>query len=264
MPYLSRDDGAQIYYTLDGPEQAPALIFSNSLGTNAGMWAFQVAALKDRFRIVRYDTRGHGLSSAPSGDYDFAMLAGDTAAVLDHVGITKATFCGISMGGMTGLQLALSRPDLVEGLVLCNTAARIGSAEGWAARIAAVGEQTLAAMAPALVVNWLSDPFRQKHPGLVQVLCDMLARTSDTGYCANCAALRDGDLRDRLSQITAPTLVISGAADKAATTAQGAELASGIAGAEHVDLPTSHISNWEAPEAFTACLVDFLTRKVHP
>ncbi|WP_102227075.1 3-oxoadipate enol-lactonase [Acidimangrovimonas sediminis] len=257
MPFLDLAD-ARLYYTVDGPQDAPPLVLSNSLGTHSGMWAFQVAALAQDYRIIRYDTRGHGLSSAAPGEYSFALLAGDVAALLAHLGVRRASFCGISMGGMTGLQLALSRPGLVDRLVLCNTAARIGSAESWSTRIDAVRAGTLAAMSADLVSRWLSDPFRAAEPGLVQVLCDMLARTPDEGYIANCAALRDGDLRARLGEIAQPTLIISGSEDQAATTAQAREMAQAMPEARHVDLPTSHISNWEQPALFTETLRGFL------
>lgn len=258
MPFLDLGDMARLYYTVEGPQNAPALVLSNSLGTHSGMWAHQVAALRQDYRIIRYDTRGHGLSSVTPGAYSFDLLAGDVASLLDHLGVARACFCGISMGGMTGLQLALNRPDLVAGLVLCNTAARIGSAEGWSARIASVQAHGLETMAPDLVTRWLSDPFRAQNPGLIQVMTDMLARTSDAGYVANCAALRDGDLRHRLGELALPVLILSGAEDQAATTAQSIEMAQAIAGARHVDLPASHISNWEVPEQFTKELRAFL------
>ena len=250
---------ARLYYVIDGPADAPALVLSNSLGTCADMWARQVPELSKHFRVLRYDTRGHGKSSAPAGEYTFAQLGNDVAELLAHLGIARAHFCGLSMGGPTGMWLALERPELIDRLVLCNTAARIGTAEGWSARIAAVGEQTLEKMAPTLVERWLTDGYRAAEPGLTQVLVDMLRRTPDAGYQGNCAALRDADLRDRVSGIQAPTLVISGTHDLAATPAQGRELAATIPGARYVELDVSHISNWEQPEAFTREVLGFLT-----
>ncbi|CAB3672997.1 3-oxoadipate enol-lactonase [Achromobacter piechaudii] len=250
---------ARLFYVIDGPADAPVLVLSNSLGTCSDMWARQIPELTRHFRVLRYDTRGHGKSSIPDGEYTFAQLAGDVAELLAHLNIERAHFCGLSMGGPTGIALALSHPERVGKLILCNTAARIGSAEGWSTRIAAVAEQSLEKMAPTLVERWLTDGYRAAEPGLTQVLIDMLRRTPDAGYSANCAALRDADYREQVAAITAPTLVISSTHDLAATPAQGRELAAAIAGARYVELNTSHISNWEQPEAFTRAVVDFLT-----
>lgn len=249
---------ARLYYVIDGPADAPVLVLSNSLGTCADMWARQVPELSKHFRVLRYDTRGHGKSSIPDGEYRFEQLAGDIAELLDGLGIARAHFCGLSMGGPTGIALALARPERVDGLILCNTAARIGSAEGWTTRINAVAEQTLEKMAPALVERWLTDGYRAAEPGLSQVLVDMLRRTSDAGYSRNCAALRDADYRDRVAAIRARTLVISSTHDLAATPAQGRELAAAIPGARYVELDTSHISNWERPEEFNRAVLGFL------
>jgi len=249
----------RLYYVIDGPADAPVLVLSNSLGTCADMWARQVPALSRRFRVLRYDTRGHGQSSVPAGDYSFAQLAGDVVRLLDHLDIAQADFCGLSMGGPTGLQLALDHPGRVRRLVLSNTAARIGNADGWSARIAAVAQNSLQAMAPGLVERWLSPAYRAAEPGLTQVLVDMLRRTPDAGYRSNCAALRDADLRGSLGQIQAPTLVIAGTQDPATTPQDGRELAAGIAGARYVELDASHLSNWEQPEAYTRAVLDFLT-----
>lgn len=250
---------ARLFYVIDGPADAPVLVLSNSLGTCSDMWARQIPELTKHFRVLRYDTRGHGKSSIPDGEYTFAQLAGDVAELLAHLNIKQAHFCGLSMGGPTGIALALAHPQLVAKLILCNTAARIGSAEGWSTRIAAVADQTLEKMAPTLVERWLTDDYRAAEPGLTQVLIDMLRRTPDAGYSANCAALRDADYRPQVAAITAPTLVISSTHDLAATPAQGRELAAAIPGARYAELNTSHISNWEQPEAFTRAVVDFLT-----
>lgn len=249
---------ARLFYVMDGPENAPVLVLSNSLGTCADMWARQIPELTKHFRVLRYDTRGHGKSSVPDGPYTFAQLGNDVAELLAHVGVSQAHYCGLSMGGPTGMWLALERPELINKLVLCNTAARLGSVEGWNARITAVASTGLETMAPTLVERWLSDDYRKAEPGLTQVLVDMLRRTPNDGYSANCAALRDADLRERVSAIKAPTLVISSTHDLAATPQQGRELASAISGARFVEMNTSHISNWEQPETFNRELVDFL------
>ncbi len=258
MPYADLSQ-ARLYYVVDGPADAPVLVLSNSLGTNADMWARQVPALSRHFRVVRYDTRGHGRSSVPEGEYRFEQLANDVVELLDHLGVARAHFCGLSMGGPTGLTLALNHPDRIDRLVLCNTAARIGSAQGWTDRIATVQQTGLANMAYGVVERWLTDGFREREPGLTQVLVDMLRRTPDAGYNGNCAALRDADLRARLGEIRARTLVIAGTHDLAATPADSRYLTEHIGGARYVELDTSHISNWENPEAFTRAVLDFLT-----
>ncbi|SAI61642.1 3-oxoadipate enol-lactone hydrolase [Bordetella trematum] len=258
MPYADLSQ-ARLYYVVDGPADAPVLVLSNSLGTNADMWAQQVPALSRHFRVVRYDTRGHGRSSVPEGEYRFEQLANDVVELLDHLGVARAHFCGLSMGGPTGLTLALNHPDRIDRLVLCNTAARIGSAQGWTDRIATVQQTGLANMAYGVVERWLTDGFREREPGLTQVLVDMLRRTPDAGYNGNCAALRDADLRPRLGEVRARTLVIAGTHDLAATPADGKYLTEHIGGARYVELDTSHISNWENPEAFTRAVLDFLT-----
>jgi 3-oxoadipate enol-lactonase len=257
MPYADLSQ-ARLYYVADGPASAPALLLSNSLGANADMWARQVPDLTRRLRVVRYDTRGHGRSSAPEGEYRFEQLARDALELLDHLGIARAHCCGLSMGGPTMMQLALDYPERVGKLVLCNTAARIGSVESWTARMQAVAQDTLAAMAPELAKRWLSEDYRRAQPGLTQILIDMLRRTSDSGYIANCAALRDGDLRALAALVRAPTLVISGTHDVAATPLQGRELAESIPGARYAELDAAHLSNWEQPEAYTRLLLDFL------
>ncbi len=249
---------ARLYYVLDGPQDAPVLVMSNSLGSSADMWAPQIPELARHFRVLRYDTRGHGQSSAPAGDYTFKQLANDVAELLDHLGIDRAHFCGLSMGGPTGLQFALDYPQRLDRLVLCNTAARIGSVEGWSQRIEAVQQNTLHAMAPALIERWVTAGWRAANPGLAQVLVDMMRRHSDTGYAGNCAALRDSDLREQLVRIAAPTLVISGTHDASTPPQLGRELAAGIPGARHEELDAGHISNWERPQAFARLLIDFL------
>lgn len=249
---------ARLYYVMDGPADAPVLVLSNSLGTCADMWARQIPELAKHFRVLRYDTRGHGKSSVPEGEYSFAQLGADLLELLDHLAIDAAHFCGLSMGGPTGIWLALHHPERIERLVLSNTAARIGSAEGWASRIAAVNENTLEAMAPTLVERWLTEPTRGNEPGLAQILIDMLRRTPDAGYTGNCAALRDADFRDQVSGIKAPTLIISGTHDLAATPADGRYLNSTIAGSRYVELATSHIANWEQADAYSRIVRDFL------
>jgi 3-oxoadipate enol-lactonase len=177
---------------------------------------------------------------------------------LDHFSIASAHFCGLSMGGPTGIWAALHHPTRINRLILSNTAARIGSAEGWSSRIAAVKKNTLETMVPALVERWLTEQTRHTEPGLTQILVDMLRRTPDEGYMGSCAALRDADVREQVADIKAPTLIISGAHDLAATPADGHYLNSAIAGSRYVELDTSHIANWKQADAYSRIVRDFL------
>ena len=257
MPYAQLSD-VRLYYTLDGLENAPVLVFSNSLGTHGGMWAPQMESLAANYRILRYDTRGHGLSSSPDGEYTMTALAADVSELMDFLKIQQVDFCGLSMGGPTGLQFALDYPERVRKLILCNTAARVGTTAGWTERMAAVAAQGLEALAPSLISRWLSPAFCLRETTATRVLLDMMRRNDEAGYIGNCAALRDADLRGRLKEIAVPAMVIAGTQDCAATTEQGRELAQGISGACYQELDAAHLSNWEQPEKFNRILSDFL------
>ncbi len=258
MPYADLK-ASRLYYVVDVAEDLPVLLFSNALGNTADAWAWQVPELSKRFRVVRYDTRGHGRSSLPDGEYAFSELADEAIDLLTFLGIGKAAMCGISMGGMVAMQTAAKRPDLISKLVLCCTAARIGSVEGWRVRIAAVEADGLAAIAPTLAERWCSPGFSQSHPGHVQLLIDMLRRTSDEGYIRNVAALRDGDLTAEVRRIVAPTLIISGRNDQAVTTPQAVATADLIPGARHIALDAAHEPNWEKVDRYIQALLEFLS-----
>ncbi|AQV98054.1 3-oxoadipate enol-lactonase [Cupriavidus necator] len=259
MPYADLPD-VRLHYRLDGAEHLPVLVLSNSLGTNFGMWEPQVAAFSQHFRVLRYDTRGHGESSVPSGPYSIAQLGGDVIALLDHLGIEQASFCGLSMGGITGMWLALNHAPRLHKLVLCNTAAYIGPPENWTNRAAAVERDGVASIAAAVVEKWITPPYAAAHPELVASLRAMLGATPSAGYAANCLAVRDADLRQDIGRITAPTLVIAGSGDLPTPPRDGVYLAQTIPGAHYVELEAAHISNLEQAEAFSKAVLDFLTR----
>ncbi|RDK10395.1 3-oxoadipate enol-lactonase [Cupriavidus lacunae] len=259
MPYADLPD-VRLHYRLDGAEHLPVLVLSNSLGTNFGMWEPQVAAFSQHFRVLRYDTRGHGESSVPSGPYSIAQLGGDVIALLDHLGIEQASFCGLSMGGITGMWLALNHAPRMNKLVLCNTAAYIGPPENWTNRAAAVERDGVASIAAAVVDKWITPPYAAAHPELVASLRAMLGATPSAGYAANCLAVRDADLRQDIGRITAPTLVIAGSGDLPTPPRDGVYLAQTIPGAHFVELEAAHISNLEQAEAFSKVVLDFLTR----
>src|SRR5260370_18512166 len=252
-------EGARIHYRVDGPSSvpkrgedlAPVLLFSNHLGTELAMWAPQVAALGSRFRIVRYDNRGHGASSTSPGEYTIELLANDALAVLDHLGLERVGFCGISMGGAVGMWLALHVPKRVHKLALCCTAAQLGTAEVWNARIDTVRKNGMQAVAEAALQRWFTPPFHQREPAAVDRVRKMLLATSPEGYAACCAAVRDVEFRDAISRVHAPTLVISGAKDASIPPPYGRFLADRIRGAQLVELDAPHLANIQAPPRFT-------------
>ncbi|BEU98692.1 3-oxoadipate enol-lactonase (plasmid) [Acidovorax sp. DW039] len=254
-------DRGMFRIAIEGPEHAPALMLSNSLGTTLEMWEPQVAALTQHWRVVRYDTRGHGDSLVTPGPYSFDVLGMDALAVLDTLGIQKAAFCGISMGGHTGLWLGIHAGHRLQALVVCNSAARIGSASAWAERASMVrangtdSMQSLAASAPA---RWFTPGFTQRQPLVVQRAQAWIASTPPEGYAACCDALGHSDLRDQLARITAPTLLLAGSADPVTTVAEAQSMQACIPGAQLAVVPASHLSNLEAPHAFTGALLDFL------
>jgi 3-oxoadipate enol-lactonase len=259
--YATMTDGTRIFWEVDGPAGAPALLLANSIGAALEMWDAQVAALAGRFRVIRFDTRGHGRSDAPAGEYSLARLAADAAGVLDAAGAERAHVCGLSLGGAVGQQLALDAPARVERLVLANTAARIGNAEGWQARMDAVASGGLEGIADMALGRFFDEGFRTAHPDVIARFRQMLLANPAHGYIGCCAALRDADLRDRVAAITSPTLVIGGALDVSTPPDVTDALAGSIPGARAITLPAAHLSNVEAPEAFTAALQDFLTAR---
>ena len=258
MPFAELPD-LRLHYEVEGREDAPVLVLSNSLGTDLSMWSVQMPALLAHFRVLRYDTRGHGQSGVPAGDYSIHQLGGDVIDLLDHLDIKRAHFCGISMGGLTGMWLAMHQPQRLLRLVLANTAARIGSEQSWQARIDAVCAQGMAALAPAVVERWYTPGYRARCAAAIKPFQAALAATSAAGYSACCAALRAADLRHGLPRIGAPTLVIAGTHDTSTTPAEGRAAAARIDGARYVELDAAHISNQEQAGAFTAALLSFLT-----
>ncbi len=266
MPTLVRGDVA-LHYAVDGRDDAPPLVMSNSLGTDLAMWAPQMDALATTFRVLRYDTRGHGRSSVPPGPYAIDQLGGDVLALLDHLGIARAHVCGLSMGGLTGMWLAIHAPERVDRLVLANTGARIGGAEFWNARIDAIraevatsgGDRLPDRVVAAVIDRWFTKRFQQLAPSHVARVAAMLRATAADGYVANSEAIRDADLRDGLRSIAAPTLVVAGTHDPSTPPQLGRDIAAAVPGAEYVEFDAAHLSNIEQAGAFSAALLRFLT-----
>jgi 3-oxoadipate enol-lactonase len=259
MPFLDHA-GTRLHYQVSGErEDAPWLILSNSLGTTLDMWQPQMPALLRHFRVLRYDTRGHGQSGIPAQDFQVDQLGQDVLALMDALAIERAHFCGLSMGGMTGIWLGIHAGARIDRLVLCNTSAQIGSPEIWNARIDKVRNEGMASIVPAVIERWFTPAYRQRAPDMVERVRQMLFETDPAGYVANCAAVRDMDQRGEAASIANRTLVITGTHDQSTPAQDGRWLASRIAGASCVELNAAHLSNWEQPEKFTAELVQFLT-----
>ncbi len=259
MPYIDTSE-LRLHYLIEGREDAPWLILSNSLGTSLEMWAPQMPALLQHFRVLRYDTRGHGQSGIPAGPYTIDQLGSDVIALMDGLGIARAHFCGLSMGGMIGIWLGIHQPSRFDSLALCNTSPRIGTAEVWNARIDKVNSEGMQSIVPALIERWFTPAFQLRAPQQVEQVCRMLLGTDPSGYTANCAAVRDMDQRDGVLTIKVRTLVIAGKHDQVTPTVDGRKLADDIPGACFVELDAAHLSNWEAAEDFTEALLDFLNQ----
>jgi 3-oxoadipate enol-lactonase len=239
-----------VHHVAEGPPDAPVLVLSPSLGSNLDMWEPQARALAGRFRVVRYDPRGHGASPAPDGPYALEDLGGDLLALLDRLGAERAHVCGLSLGGMTAMWVAAHAPERVQRLVLCCTSAQLGPPEDWADRARLVRAEGTAAVAPTVVERWLTAGFREAHPDDVERLEAMVAATPAAGYAGACAAIERMNLMTDLAAIRAPTLVLAGAQDPATPPAHGERIAAAIAGArlEVLD-PGAHLVSWERADA---------------
>jgi 3-oxoadipate enol-lactonase len=257
MPILKSGE-AHIHYVLGGKTGWPVLVFSNSLGANYSMWDPQAREFAKKLGVLRYDTRGHGQSPPTPGPYSIELLGRDVLAMLDALDLDRVHFCGLSMGGMIGMWLGLNAPERLHKLVLSNTAAKIGTAEGWNARIEAVQNNGMKSIASAILERWFTPAFRQKSPEMMASILKMLEETNPEGYVAGCAAVRDFDCREKLIAIRTPTLVIAGAHDQATPPVGGRFLADQIPAARFVELDAAHLANIEAQDHFNKELAAFL------
>ncbi len=258
MAFMTADDGTRLYYRLEGPDGAPPIILSNSLGTDHLMWQPQAEALAHAFRVVRYDQRGHGASDVPAGPYSIDRLGRDVLALADHLGLDRFSFCGLSMGGLTGQWLAIHAAARLDRLVLAATAAHLPPREAWDQRIATVGEKGPAGIVDMAIERFFSPNFRRSATATVAGFRRTFLATAPEGYVACCQALRDADLRKEIEAIAVPSLVISGSVDPATPPESGAFIADAISGARFVVLESAHIINVEQPEAFNRELLSFL------
>ena len=257
MPFVETQN-LRIHYVLDGPASAPVLMFSNSLGTTLAMWENQASVFQGKFRVLRYDTRGHGNSSVPSAPCSVEQLGQDVVSLLDALGLEKVHFCGLSIGGMIGMWLGSNAPSRLLSLTLSNTAAKIGTTEMWNTRIETVRKSGMKPIAPGVMERWFTLDFRDKHPAAVAEMQKIVEATSPEGYVACCAAVRDFDFRERLQMIRVPALIISGAHDPATTPSDGRFLSERIANSRYCELNAAHLSNIEDREQFNSALANFL------
>lgn len=258
---LTVGDGCRIAYRLDGPKDAPVLLLSNSLGTDMEMWAPQMAAWTRHFRVLRYDSRGHGGSDAPAGAYSIDRLGRDAIELLDALGLDRVNFCGLSKGGMVGQWLAVHAPERLSKLVLSNTAAYMGPPANWQARIEGVRTTGLAPLAEASIGRWFTPAFRSASPERIAPILAMLLAANPEGYAGCCAAIRDMDQRPTARLNATPTLVIAGSQDPATPLADARFLAENASNSRLVCLAAAHLSNLEAPEPFARAVEEFLASR---
>jgi 3-oxoadipate enol-lactonase len=245
-------------YELAGPENAPVLVFAHSLGLNLKMWDPQVDSLSLKYRILRYDMRGHGSSSTPPGPYTIEQLGNDAINLLDALHLDEVAFCGLSLGGATAQWLALHAPSRLNKLILSNTAAKIGTQEIWAARIADITEHGLQFIADGSVHRWFTPGFVASNPAVTTRFQQMLLSNDPAGYIANCAVVRDVDLRDSINQIRTPVCIIAGDQDPVTPPEAAHFMQSKIPNSQLVTLPAAHVSNVEAAGLFNAAVSNFL------
>jgi 3-oxoadipate enol-lactonase len=260
MPRIQAN-GIQLHYELTGPADRPVVLLSNSLGTRLEMWDPQMQALTRRYRVLCYDSRGHGRSDAPEGPYTIDMLADDAIGLLDALEIARVHFCGLSMGGMVGQVLGARHGDRLVTLALCATACRLPPRELWDERIRLVSGSGMAAIVDAVVERWFTEAYRREPTVQLERVKRMILETPPHGYAACCAAIRDMDLRDLIPAIRVPTLVIVGEDDPATPPQKAEEILRLIPGAQLEVFPdAAHLLNMEQDVVFEAALTSLLDR----
>lgn len=259
MSEIVTTDGCRLVYQVDGPIDGHPVLLSNSLGTQMSLWDPLVPALVDNgYRVIRYDSRGHGLSSTPNGPYTLSRLAKDAVSVLDAVEVGKADAIGISLGGMVCLELASTYPQRLKRIVVANSGAKIGDPHAWEQRADDVLIGGLGAIADAVVSGWLTPQAASSKPDQVATMHGWLRANNPEGYAHTCAALALADYRDCLAGITTPTLVIGATDDIPTPPALTAQISKGIPGAVFVEIPGAHLSVQESPKEFSEAVLRHL------
>ena len=257
--FATTADGTRIAYETAGRPWRPALVLTHSLGSDHRMWAPQIEALKTGYFIVAIDNIGHGESDVPTGDSSVADMGAAVLAVADTAELDRFHYCGLSVGGITGLWLGPRNGDRLRSLALCNTGAKIGAAELWQERIDIARSRGMAGLVDSVIARWFSPGFAEAYPERYAFARETLLSTDPNGYAAICAALRDGDLRAEAAGIAVPTLVIGGLHDQAAPIDQSRWLHEHIAGSRLVELDAAHLSNLDREREFTEALDQFLS-----
>lgn len=256
-------NGITVNYTLDGPADAPVVTLSHSLAADLAMWNPQMKALTARYRVLRYDTRGHGGTDAPAGAYTLEQLAEDARALLGVLGIARTHWIGLSMGGMIGQTLALSSPGLFLSLALCDTSSRVPAEARpvWQERIKTAETQGMEPLVEPTIGRWFTAPFREQRNDVVDPVRTRIRTTSPRGYAGCCHAIAALDLTDKLSAIKLPTMIIVGEEDQGTPVAASQAIQAKIAGSQlEIIKSAAHLSNLEQPEAFTRIVTGFLSR----
>jgi 3-oxoadipate enol-lactonase len=255
-------NGISVNYSLDGPATAPVVTMSHSLATDLSMWDPTLPALTGRFRVLRYDTRGHGGTDAPKGAYTLDQLADDALALLKALGISRTHWVGLSMGGMIGQTLGLKAPQVFASFALCDTSSRIPAEAKplWQDRIRTAETQGMEPLVQGTLERWFTEPFRKSRADVIDKVAKMIRTTPAAGYAGCCAAIAALDLTDKISAIKTPTVVIVGEDDPGTPVAASKVINERIAGSRLEILPkAAHLSNMEQPEAFNKALVGFLS-----
>jgi 3-oxoadipate enol-lactonase len=254
--------GAAIAYRLQGPADAPVLMLGNSLAADLGMWNANLPALTSRFRVLRYDMRGHGASSAPPGPYTMELLADDAIALLDSLRIEQVHYVGVSLGGMVAQQLAVRYPNRIASVVLCATMSRQPAPAAWDDRIALVRQSGMQAIAEPTLQRWFTAGFHESHPEAVDAVRQMILATPPEGYAGCAAAIRELAQDDLLPRITMPCMVMAGEHDGAATPAIAQAMAQRIPRAQlQLIAGAAHLPNIEQQAAFDTRLLAFLPQQ---
>lgn len=248
----------EVPFRTDGAADAPPLVLSNSLGSTSEMWDPQIPALAQRFRVIRYEHRGHDDAPVPPDPYDLADLGGDVVALMDRIGVERADFCGLSLGGMVGMWLAINAPERIGRLVLLCTSPMLSREHDWALRGRTVREQGTGAVADAVVDRWFTAAYADANPETVARMRAMVAATPATGYAACCEAIERMDLVPELGSIRAPTLVVAGTDDPATPRAHAEVIAERIPNCRMELLPGAHLANYERPVEVTRLILSHL------
>jgi 3-oxoadipate enol-lactonase len=245
-------------FRIDGPADAPVLVLSNSIGSTSAMWDPQVAPLSERFRLVRYETRGHAGAPVPEGPYSLDDLGGDVVALLDRLGVERAHFAGLSLGGMTGMWLGVNAPERIDRLVLLCTSAMLARDVDWPARAKTVREQGTSAIAQATVERWFTPGFVEANPDVAARMRALIADTPAEGYAGCADAIGRMDLEDAITAVRAPTLVIAGRQDPATPPPHGELIAQRIPGARFELVDGAHLSSYERADEVTPLILSHL------